>query len=313
MLGLVLKKYIWVINLILIAGIAYTLAQIVNDKIKEGIYSSQSATVRNSNSNDDEAMKLKQTASRSSYEVILKRNIFGLQTTSSASSLIQDAPQTTLNLELLGTAIRPGQQSIAIIKNVDTDKIRGYIEGELVDIIQSESVKLARIENCRALVERNQGPETIKCRKDLDDISSSSAGSKREKTGQIPQPNKLLSKTPLNLVPNLTNEGIKEVTEGVYEVDQKMLDELLSNPNELLTQARVIPQDDGLRFFAIRPNSVFFKIGIRNGDILHKINDVELSNVENALNLFEELRGQSNFNINLTRRGQKLTYEYSVK
>jgi general secretion pathway protein C len=92
-----------------------------------------------------------------------------------------------------------------------------------------------------------------------------------------------------------------------------MLDELLSNPNELLTQARVIPQEDGLRFFAIRPNSVFFKIGIRNGDILHKINEVELSNVENALNLFEELRGQSKFNINLTRRGQKLTYEYTVK
>ncbi len=307
----VLKKYIWVINLILIAGIAYTIAQVVNDKIKAGMFASQSVTVTTSSSNNYADGKSKQIASRSSYNVILIRNIFGLQSTSSSTN-IQDAPQTTLSLELLGTAIKPGEKSIAIIKNLDTDKVRGYIEGEVIDIIQSESVRLAKIENCRALVERNEGPETIKCKKDLEDISSSSTAGSGEKFKRISQPSKLLSKTPLDLINN-GNEGIKEVTEGVYEVDQKMLDELLSNPNELLTQARVIPQEDGLRFFAIRPNSVFFKIGIRNGDILHKINDVELSNVENALNLFEELRGQAKFNINLTRRGQKLTNEYTVK
>ncbi|MBI2487208.1 MAG: hypothetical protein HYW01_09670 [Deltaproteobacteria bacterium] len=313
MIASVLKKYIWVINLILIAGIAYTLAQIVNDKIKAEMFGTQSETVTFSNSNNFEDAKSKQIAARSSYDVILKRNIFGLQSASSGTSIIQDAPQTTLNLELLGTLIKPAEKSIAIIKNVDTDKARGYVEGEVIDIIQSESVRLAKVENCKALVERSEGPETIKCRKDDEDISSASTTSSGEKFKGISQPNRLLSKNPFDRINNGNDEGIKEVNEGVYEVDQKMLDELLSNPNELLTQARVIPQEDGLRFFAIRPNSVFFKIGIRNGDILHKINEVELSNVENALNLFEELRGQSKFNINLTRRGQKLTYEYTVK
>jgi general secretion pathway protein C len=308
MITSVLKKYIWVLNLILIAGIAYTLAVIVNDKIRAGIFTTQTKTVVYSNPKDLVNGGRKQVASRASYDVIVRRNIFGLQTTSN-TSLMQDAPQTTLNLELLGTFIERGEKSIAIIRNVDTDKARGYVEGEVIDIIQSESVRLAKVEKCRALVEREEGPETIKCRKDVEDISSGITGSSRERL----QVGKLLSRNMPGRETNGSDEGIKEVNEGMYEVDQKMLDELLSNPNELLTQARVIPQEDGLRFFAIRPNSIFFKIGIRNGDTLHKINEVELSNVENALNLFEELRGQNKFNINFTRRGQKLTYEYTVK
>ena len=92
-----------------------------------------------------------------------------------------------------------------------------------------------------------------------------------------------------------------------------MLEDLLGDPNQFVNQARVIPQENGLRFFAIRPNSIFFKIGIRNGDILHRINDVELDNVENALQLFEELRGASSFKVDLTWGGQNLTYEYVVR
>ena len=43
------------------------------------------------------------------------------------------------------------------------------------------------------------------------------------------------------------------------------------------------------------------------------INDVELTNVGNALGIFEQLKGQPNFTINLTRRKKKHTFEYNVK
>jgi type II secretion system protein C len=306
----VLKRHIWVINLILLIGISYTLAQIINDKIKGGLSVPRSEAIRTPGSGNHADRRLTKSYPRNSYDVILQRNIFGLKGTSSGTSTIQDAPQTTLNLELLGTVIKPDQESIAIIKNLDTDKARGYAEGELIDIIQSERVKLAKIENCRALVERNEGAEIIRCKKNIDEgeSPSNSTPDSRLRPGREPETR--------NMVSNYAQSnrgGIREVNEGVYEIDRKMLEELLSDPNQLLTQARVIPQEDGLRFFAIRPNSIFFLIGIRNGDILNKINDVELSNVENALSLIEELRKESQFNINLTRRGQKLTYEYTVK
>ena len=82
-------------------------------------------------------------------------------------------PQTTLNLELLGTVIHPTVTSRAVVKNVDNGKVRIYTEGEYIDIIESEDVRLSSIESCVAVVERSRGPETIRCKKGVGGISSS--------------------------------------------------------------------------------------------------------------------------------------------
>lgn len=315
-----LKKYIWVINLILLAGLSYSIAQIVSDGIKKRVsppLSEAHHALGMINGGESIDIKPNQIYPHDSYSVILKRNIFGLRNTSLGLGDLNpnSVPQTTLNLELLGTVIRPGEGSTAVIKNLDNGKIRGYVSGEVIDIITSENVKLGRVENCIAIVERSEGPETIKCKKDTGNFFSSAAFSSRSSRGltswkkggkeDIPAQN--------SGTPQVWGDGIREVAEGIYEIDQKTLNDALSDPNQLLTQARAIPQEDGLRFFAIRPNSIFFKIGIRNGDVVHRINDVELDNIENAFAVFQELRQQSRFSIDITRGGQDLTYQYTVR
>jgi type II secretion system protein C len=317
----IIKKYIWIINLVLIAGIAYNLAQIISEKIERKVEPSPSEAIASLNVSPEKKHRTKESriSTRSSYDIILKRNIFGLQNTLGllAGNREEGLPQTTLNLELLATVIT-GKKSIAVIKNVDTGQARGYVEDEVIDIVKSENVRLSKIGSCIVVVERSEGPEKIKCKRNIDEepasptitpqIKTSTGFSRRERVIRTSR-----GTTEGEGIQENIQEGIQEIGEGEYVVDQKMLDELLSDPNELFTQARVIPQDDGLRFFGIRPNSVFFKIGLRNGDVIHKINDVELNNVENAFRLFEELKGQSQFSIDLTRRGQRLTYEYTVK
>ena len=316
MIASVIKRYIWVINLILLAGISYTIARIATDRIKDAVTPPVSEAFASSMLSPENRLdgNLKHSSPRSSYDVILTKNIFNLKRTSLGSSglSVNEVPQTTLKLELLGTVLG-GSGKSAIIKNLDTGKVRGYVEGELIDIVISESVELARIENCIAIVERGEGPETIKCKKDIGGTSSVVSQSQ---PGQIGAPNRIERRDKSSKEKTQTgakNMDVREVSEGVYEVDQKMLEEALSDPNQLMTQARAIPQDDGLKFFAIRPNSVFFKIGLRNGDVLHSINDVELDNIENAFSIFEELRGQTHFNMDLSRRGQNFTYEYTIK
>ena len=290
--------------------------KIVTDKIKEAVTPPVSEAFASSKLSPENRLdgNLRHSSPRSSYNVILKRNIFNLKRTSLGSSglSVNEVPQTTLKLELLGTVLG-GSGKSAIIKNLDTGKVRGYVEGELIDIVISESVRLARIENCIAMVERGEGPETIKCKKDIGGTLSVVSQSQ---PGQIGEANRIERRDKSSREKTQTeaeNLDVREVSEGVYEVDQKMLEEALSDPNQLMTQARAIPQDDGLKFFAIRPNSVFFKIGLRNGDVLHSINDIGLDNIENAFGFFEELRGQTHFSIDLSRRGQKFTYEYSIK
>lgn len=319
----ILKKYIWVINLILLAGLSYSIAQIVSDRIKEKV-SSPLAEARLTSGvvseDGNAANRPNQLYSRASYNVILKRNIFGLRNTSLGSSDLNpnSVPQTTLNLELLGTVLKPGGKSTAVIKNLDNSKVRGYAPGEIIDIIVSESVKLGKVENCIAIVERSDGPETIKCKKDMGNVFSSVASSPRSSQRSTPMEKGLRGGKENVPAQNsgatqIGGDGIREVTQGVYEIDQKMLNDALGDTNQLLTQARAIPQEDGLRFFAIRPNSIFFKIGIRSGDVVHRINDIELDNIENAFAVFQELRQQSRFSIDLTRGGQDLTYQYTVR
>ncbi|MER3445752.1 MAG: hypothetical protein C4291_02445 [Candidatus Dadabacteria bacterium] len=313
-----LKKYIWVINLILIAGLSYSIARIVGDEIRKSVFPPLSEARRNLIAVAKyESTDIKPIYPRDSYNVILRRNIFGLRNTSLGSGDLNpnSVPQTTLNLELLGTVLKPGEKSTAVIKNLDNGKIRGYAPGDVIDIITSENVKLGKVENCIAIVERSDGPETIKCKKDMGNVFSSHPQSGRgfASLGRLPHGRKENVSAQNSGMPQVEGEGIREVSEGVYEIDQKMLNDALNDPNQLLTQARAIPQEDGLRFFAIRPNSIFFKIGIRNGDVVHRINNVELDNIENAFAVFQELREQSRFSIDITRGGQDLTYQYTVR
>lgn len=310
MLLSLLKKYIWVINIVLIIAIAYVIAGLINDKIKSNLDTAETVRVKESEiKNKYKSIKTK-VPPKSHYDTIIERNLFGLGIGDDSELVYEEgdesAPNTSLNLELLGTFLKPDGNSIAIIKNVDTGKIDSYLEGKTIDIITSEQVRMKKVDNCRAVIERSsRGSESILCNKDLKFATSNSNQTKNSRSNT--------SSSNLSADDDDDGEdGIKKVEDGVYQIERKKLDELLEDPSDLIKQARVIPQDDGLRFFGIRPSSVFFKIGLRNGDTLHKINEVALNDVQNALTVFGDLKDQSEFSIDFTRRGKKQSNQYSV-
>jgi type II secretory pathway component PulC len=155
----ILKKYVWVINLCLLTGLAYLAAVAVNQKI-EGMISSPRA-VASQKFPDDREGKPESSAkrARSYYHVILTRNIFGITNLSDAGlpGGSQEAlPDSKLNIVLLGTIINRDASSVAIIKNPDDNKVNGYRSGEVVDIIRSEDVKVIEIMNCKIVIERQR-------------------------------------------------------------------------------------------------------------------------------------------------------------
>jgi len=320
MLVTILKKYIWVINLILLTGLAYLLATTVNGQIEGKLkppdaVASQKFDATDKN-NRNKALRKKPEAY---YSVIMTRNIFGI--TSSGSSTSSTATQngstdelqeSSLNLVLLGTIMNPDAKSVAIIKNPDNSKVQGYRGGDRIDIIKQERVKLVKVKNCKAIIERIGKPhETIKCKNLGDEGDKVASASKLNKRG-----NKKNSRANRShrkeKEAEAQDEGINKIGENEFEISRTTLEEVLADPTRIVQEARVIPQKDGLRFFGIRSNSIFWKIGIKNGDTLHQINNVELNDVEKALGVFEELRGESNFTIEYTRAGQKYTNEYTV-
>jgi len=304
-----IKKYIWIFNLILILFIALQLALIINGKIKEKISSIDAIASQGIyTTSKDSGSLVSKKFPISRYDIILKRNLFGisaLSTTDKSDGVTEDLPDTTLNLELLATFTDPKSITLAVIKNIDNNKIDSYSSGQVVEIIDSEKVKLVNVGHCKAVINRmTQGRETIKCKELGKTVSSKTSISARvQKSNEY----RKIKNT------NTKNRDIQKVGQNEFVIEKKFFDEILDDPTSILDQARVIPQEDGLRFFGIRSSSIFFKLGIRNGDIMHEINDVEMNDIEKALSLFEDLRSESDFSINLTRGGRKITYEYTVE
>lgn len=318
MLVTILKKYVWVINLILLTGLAYALAASVNGQIEGKLKSTDaSASPKFETADSGRKNKIQGKKPESYYNVIASRNIFGITSVGEASNTItpigtsEEPPDTSLNLVLLGTIMNPDSRSVAILKNPDNSKVQGYRGGDKIDIIKKESVMLVQVKNCRAIIQRTGKPhETIRC-KNLGDTVASASKSKSKTSKRNTRQNRRDTRNK-NESNSTEDEGITKVGDNEYEIRRDMLEDVLGDPTQIVQEARVIPQKDGLRFFGIRSNSIFWKIGIKNGDTLHQINNVELNDVERALGVFEELREQNNFTIEYTRAGQKYTNEYTV-
>lgn len=313
MISAILKRYIKVVELIIIALIAIVFVLIVHDNfVKPSLSTSKIVqnTGKPKNINSAKFAGNNRPKPRNYYKPILVSNIFGLKnvhisdTTPKPGASDGEAPESKLNIELIGTIIDTNF-SKAVLKNLDNEKTNGYFVGEEVDIYKSEKIKISRVDNCKVIIERRSGFEIIKCKtmaavsgrpKPKDKYrSKSTRSSEHDDEDQV------------------MDEGIKKVGKNQFEIDQDLLDELLEDINGIMSEVRVIPNDEGLKLFGMRPNTFFYKIGLRNGDTLNMINDVELTDVSNALGIFQELKGQPNFTINLTRRKKKLTFEYSVK
>lgn len=304
-LNMISQKYIWVINVILIIAIAYVSARIVNDKLSKNIYHPTAVTtapvVNNFKSSSSKKTK---KHNRTYYDIILTKNIFGPRQSvsrggGSSSSGDLKPKKTNLNLTLLGTHLKNnGGRSVAIIKNSDNDMIDSYTEGSFISIVRSEKVQLLNIENCQVSIKRvTSETEVIAC-----------------DNKNFQRKNVLVSKSDSRSAPkNKKNvDGIKKLENNRWIIEKKMFDELLEDPAKLLTQARAIPEKDGLRFVSVKPGSVFFKIGLRNGDIVHTINEVKLDDMKNVWSLFEQLKDETDFIINFTRKGNRHSYSYNI-
>ena len=114
-------------------------------------------------------------------------------------------------------------------------------------------------------------------------------------------------------------KGVKKISETEYEIEREGFQAALENMNELITQMLLRPnftpdrQVDGFRVYRLRPRSLFIKLGLRNGDILQRVNGVELDDASKGMELLQTLKDLSSFTIDLKRGTKKMTYNYEVK
>lgn len=111
---------------------------------------------------------------------------------------------------------------------------------------------------------------------------------------------------------------VSESGENAWEIDKESFDAVLHDLGPLLTQARVVPnfkggKIDGYKVFAIKKGSLFEKIGLSNGDVIRSVNGVGINTPERALQLFQQLRAETEFRIDIERDGASKTFSYTLR
>jgi hypothetical protein len=83
----------------------------------------------------------------------------------------------------------------------------------------------------------------------------------------------------------LMDSDIRTVDGTHVEVTKRIVNEVLANPMAVAKGARVVPaikdgKPDGFKLYAIRPTSIYAKVGFQNGDTLQRVNGMELTSAD---------------------------------
>lgn len=113
-------------------------------------------------------------------------------------------------------------------------------------------------------------------------------------------------------------KGVHKKGPYEYQIDRNMLEENLQDLTKLGMQARIVPnyeagQYSGFRLVGVRPDSLYKAIGLQSGDMISRVNGQNIDTPNRAIQLFEELRTSSNINLDIERRGKKITLNYQIK
>jgi general secretion pathway protein C len=214
------------------------------------------------------------------------------------------AVRTSLRLKLLGTLMAGlPEWSMSSIQDVSTQKTATYMVGDLV-----MGATVLEIERTRVIINNNNHKEYI----------DGTAGDGTAAAVYTPPPTPSAAAANSGAPPSVAlGSTIKKTAENTYEVPRAEIDKTLSNLNDVAMQARIVPAfkdgvAQGFKLFSIRPDSIYSKIGIQNGDVIKRINGYDLNSPEKALEIYSKLKEASRIDIEVERNGANVKSSYQV-
>ena len=292
-----MKNYFVPVNLLILATAVFFITQIVTFRIAREIEPPFSRGY----SKATLVSGTKETKPLELYKTILSRNIFNSKTLAAllapparSSDAMKDAKQL-VPIRLIGTVAGDARFAFAIIEDPFQKSHKIFRTNDTI----APGVKLLDISRNRITIERDGKREEVELAS-LDTMAQPRTGGV---SPQRPSTPPLFEASP---------------QQGTMFIDRETVTAATEDMNKLLTQARLVPnftggEADGFRIFSIVPSSLFDKIGLRNGDILSGINGTEIKDPEKAFQVYQMLKDNDRFVIDLVRAGQKMTLNYEVR
>jgi general secretion pathway protein C len=234
----------------------------------------------------------------SSFAPILEKGFFGKATIGKLTPLVKEAATTgaaattpVTDLVLLGTALGSFRETFALVQKTSSKEERVFRLGEKVyDVGPLLAVKSDRVE-----IELN-GKRT-----------------------PVYMPSAAPQAAPAAALPGtMPGSAVAQTGAGSFVIDQKALNATLDNIGQAMTDARLLPsmkegKVEGFKISEVKPAGVFGMIGVKNGDVLLRLNDFAIDSPEKAIQSLAALKGQTRLKLDLIRDGQPTTFSYEIR
>ncbi|HOJ27734.1 MAG TPA: hypothetical protein PL059_01530 [Spirochaetota bacterium] len=274
------RIHIQVINIISVILFSFITAQVINQSIK---YFIKPADFKNY----IHARYKPATTSLKSfneYQSMLDSNFFKVATvdSSGAASISSEINE----LVVLGTISGPPGIARALIKKQSESSAQIYKIG--MDVY---GFKLVKIENAKVFLKKDGKVEII----DMFAKDKSSSSSSGPQLSQQSSPNRI----------------VKSISKS--EIQQKVLNNLDNALNGVRAGPyRVGGKIEGFKLFSVAPFNILYSMGARSGDIVKRINGQPIDSTEKLMKMWETLKTDTRFVIELERSGQMITYDLNV-
>jgi general secretion pathway protein C len=234
------------------------------------------------------------------YAPILTEGLFGkatqgsLAVISNSPAAAQAAPVTAPSeLMLLGTVVGSFRETFALVRHTTKQEERVFRLGDMV----FDAGRLAEVGRERAFIVINNKKVEL-----LTPMTPPAASPPPQQAQGTPQ----------------TVTAVARTGAGSYVIDQRALTAALDNPAQAMSDARLLPSQkdgkvEGFRATEVKPNGVFGMIGIKNGDVLLRLNDFPMDSPDKALQSFIALKGQNRLKLDIIRDGQPQTFNYDIR
>ena len=231
----------------------------------------------------------------SGFSPILEKGLFGRATQGKLTPIIPSGPQAAPataqgDLLLLGTVLGSTRETFALIQKLSSKEEKVFrLSDRVFDIGPLVSVT-------KESAEIMSGDRKIRIQTPI-----SGAVDNQKQPGQPGQTGPV------------TTTG-----SGSYVIDQRALNAALDNIGQAMTDARLLPsmkegKVEGFRVAELRPGGVFDMVGIKNGDVLLRINDFPIDSPEKAMQSFVSLKGQSRIKLDIFRETRPVSLNYDIR
>lgn len=226
------------------------------------------------------------------YSAIKLRNLFYPAVQKSAAAILPgELPVSTLPFKLMGTIISHNAKECAAILESAAKEQNIYHADDAL----AQGTFITKINRFELIISNNGHPERIP-------IYFGDAPAGAAQTGAA----------------LAGGAQVAMLGDNKVVMDKRFFDAQKSNMNDMLTQIRAVPNMadgaiNGFQVFEIVKDSLYDKIGIKNQDVVQRINGQALTSMEGGLDLFNAIKNDNHFAIDVLRNNQTKTITVDIQ